>query len=596
MFGRKTKPEQQTNQLPSAPDTPKYRHPKILLIDTKLEVEEKLKLDGYNACSGTFGSAYKVRKSNEFEPVIVNARLPNYTEQEIIIVDLSQQPIIQEPPGEEMLPTGKPDWWAECSLGYIDPRPRIMAGLRHDLDRIYRNGGIFIVFAHTRTRSEFVLASKEHDRRTLSIDKHLHVDNWSFLSTFSGLIITNDHGEEIHPCRGNDPLIKLIAEYLEGTEFSCSFRENSPLFNKFDILATNKFREPVAAKIRPREGTSEGWILILPQISNKPSFLSALIKNVLPEICPDLFPHAQGRQWVQSPDYEIFSVLDKIKEINQIKKEAEDKVRSLEAQIASERSEAAFLYDLIRETGDPLANAVRKALMRIGFREVIDVDEEMKSNGKDANLREDLRIVERSPVLIVDVKGVAGIPADSEALQSQKHAYIYMRENNRTDVKGLTIINHQRLIPALDRVNDTPFREEILHNAEQQDLGLMTGWDLFRLVRNHIQNRWTAEQTTPVLYRTGRIEPVPEHYQYVGKVKQVWREAFSVDIEEGEICEGNQISVELPVDFSEQTIHSIRVDNKQVNCAQAGCEAGISRDAALPKVRKGMRVYQLRTM
>jgi hypothetical protein len=194
----------------------------------------------------------------------------------------------------------------------------------------------------------------------------------------------------------------------------------------------------------------------------------------------------------------------------------------------------------------------------------------------------------------VDVKGVAGKPADAEALQAQKHAFIYIQEQNRADVRGLTIINHQRLLPPLERDNDMPFRKEILDNAQQVKLGLMTGWDLFRLVRGFIQNNWKPEQVTPLFYQTGRILPIPGHYECVGKVKQVWKAAFSVEIEQGEIRVGDRIAVEFPVDFNEQMVTSLRLNNGNVEVAAAKCEVGIQREDLAPKVKSGMAVYRIK--
>jgi hypothetical protein len=177
---------------------------------------------------------------------------------------------------------------------------------------------------------------------------------------------------------------------------------------------------------------------------------------------------------------------------------------------------------------------------------------------------------------------------------SNTQSRIYIQEQNRADVRGLTIINHQRLLPPLERDNDMPFRKEILNNAEQVKLGLMTGWDLFRLVRGFIQNNWKPEQVTPLFYQTGRILPIPRHYEYVGKVKQVWKAAFSVEIEIGEIRVGESISVEFPVDFNEQQVTSLRLKDGAVEAAPAKCEVGIQREESLPKVKSGMPVYRIK--
>lgn len=574
--------------------TPKYQHPKILLIDAVPEVAETLTNDGYNVSNGTFGKPYKVHKDSGYQPVVVKASLPNFTEQEIVVIDLVPADPEVRPPAEKMTPERELDWWARCSSGVIDPRPRAMAMVQDHFDRILDNGGAFIVFSDTRDRQELVYAADYGGYTGLHIERGIHYDNWSFLGILSNLTVNDDHGEEIQASNQEWPLAKLLADHVDNATFCCTLEAQWHIKDRWEVLAKNKYGAAVAGVIIPAEKTKGGWIFILPRIKDKARFLSSFLKNILPDLCAPLFPHAEGQKWVHRPEYELPSVLEKAKQISEIQDDAARKVSDLEKAIEGDRNASAFLYALIRETGDPLVEAVKKALALLGFKLVVDVDEEMTKAGKEASLREDLRIHDRSPVLVVDVKGVAGKPADAEALQSQKHAFIYIQEQNRADVRGLTIINHQRLLPPLERDNEIPFRKEILANAEQVKLGLMTGWDLFRLVRGFIQNKWKPEQVTPLFYQTGRILPIPRHYEYLGKVKQVWKAAFSVEIELGEIRVGEGIAVEFPVDFIEQPVTSLQLNDGSVEVAQAKCEVGIQRNESLPKVKSGMPVYRIK--
>src|SRR5438067_759783 len=113
-------------ELPTAipPSKPKYERPKILLIDVDKTVHEILESEGHNVVSGTFGTPYRVQKSAGYAPVIVQATLPNYHEQEIIILDLVPGEPTASPSGEKFAPIEELDLWAKCSSGVIDPRPR----------------------------------------------------------------------------------------------------------------------------------------------------------------------------------------------------------------------------------------------------------------------------------------------------------------------------------------------------------------------------------------------------------------------------------------------------------------------------------------
>jgi hypothetical protein len=583
-----------TTLAKAEPATPKYRRPKILLVDTNGAVAEALEKEGYNVSSGTFGTPYKVEKSANYLPIQADPSLPNYTEQEVVIVDLVSRSLAPGAKGNKLTPMEDLDWWARCSRGVIDPRPQVMAQFQHDFDRILDNGGVFIVFSDCRQKQELVFA-RQLPYRGFEIARDIAYDNWCFLSLFSQLAITDDNGEEILTVQQDLPVVRLLAEHLDDAAFFCTFEPQFSIKERWLALATNKYQSVVAGLIAPADQGKNGWVFLLPDIHDKAKLLSSFLKDILPSICPGLFPYARGQKWVHEADYELPSVLRKREQISAMRDETADKVASLEKSIEADQRANCFLYDLLRETGRPLVVAVQKALSLLGFEAIVDVDQEMKDKGRDADLREDLRIHDRSPVLVVDIKGVVGGPSDAEALQALKHSLVYIQEQNRADVRGLTIINHQRLLPPLERENGMPFRKVILDNAAQAKVGLMISWDLFRLVRGFVQHGWTPEQVMPLFYDVGRIRPVPRHYEYVGKVKQVWRNAFSIEVECGEIRKGDCVSVEFPVDFDEQVLTSLQVNNVDVEVAGVGTEVGIGRDERAGKVRVGFSVFRIRT-
>src|SRR2546422_4354960 len=102
----------------------KYKRPKILLIDIDESAESAVARAGYNVSAGTFGTPYKVNRGSGYQPVIVEATLPNYTEQEIIVLDLDVGDRRGEPPAEKSVPLEELDWWAKSKSGVIEPRPK----------------------------------------------------------------------------------------------------------------------------------------------------------------------------------------------------------------------------------------------------------------------------------------------------------------------------------------------------------------------------------------------------------------------------------------------------------------------------------------
>lgn len=59
---------------------------------------------------------------------------------------------------------------------------------------------------------------------------------------------------------------------------------------------------------------------------------------------------------------------------------------------------------------------------------------------------------------LVEIKGIRGKPKEANSLQVTKYLAPRMREWGRTDLHGLTIINHQRNLPGLEREHDHVFQ------------------------------------------------------------------------------------------------------------------------------------------
>jgi hypothetical protein len=59
-------------------------------------------------------------------------------------------------------------------------------------------------------------------------------------------------------------------------------------------------------------------------------------------------------------------------------------------------------------------------------------------------------------------------------------------------------------------------------------------------------------------------------------MKQVWKTAFSVAVEAADMRVGDRISSKLPVNFDEQEIDSLRLNNVEIRVAGIGSEVGIT--------------------
>jgi len=557
----------------------KYPKPKILLIDMPPACEDTLRNAGYNVARGTFGTPYRVKQCDKlFYVSLESCSLPDYQEQEIIIANTSRPGATGSPPGEGP-GEGVDAYWQEGTSGLVDPRPLFMGEVCGSFDKIHEHGGLFIVLVSEKYGVDYFYGSR------LRMGSKKTLDNWSFLADMQGFYVTTLRGSEIAFDRRG--LGQLLERGAASAWYSCTLRPAWHQREHWVSLATNKYGEDIAGLIKQDDPL--GCLLILPQMPNVDKILVELLEDWCAEWNLALFPHLEGARWVHRREYEIPRVIELSSRIQEIEQRSRKEIETLELEIEQEREKNKDWYTLLRGKGDELVQAVIRSLGRLGFQQVIDVDEQSPQQGASRLLREDIQIHDQSPVLVIDVKGVQGHPSDDESTQSEKHSTMRIREWHRPDVQPLTIINHQRNLPPRDR-DPKAYRDEIIDNAKDTGLGLMTTWDLFKLMRNAASLSWPPEVVKPIFYRTGRIDPVPEHYISVGAIERVWQEAFAI-VPSQPIKVGSRLAIEVEDCFEEIPVKSIHIDNKPVEEAPPGSRCGIGYAEASKKLRKGMRAF-----
>jgi hypothetical protein len=572
----------------------KYPKPKILLIDMYKECGDVLRAAGYNVAEGSFGTVYQVEKSCKLYHIsFESCNLPNCSEQEIIFTNIYKKPVQSEPPEtQKNFPGfGVESIWQDAKKGIIDPRPATMQfkALPH-FEKIFEYGGIFIVFLSARNITTYhkgwlVGPSDFHHNVTL----YLH--NWAPFIELAKFKTNDISGYEIYLNSKHHKICSILEKAIKGSEYLCTI---TPDYNQEDnwiSLAKNKYEKDVAGILK--YDNPKRYLFLLPQMPNFHLICKEFLENVCADSKPELFPHLEGGKWIHRPEYEIPCVIELQNKIEKIQYESEKRVDEFKKQIMKIQEKKSDRYILIQGTGDDLVKSVIRSLKYIGFKDVRDIDTELGDEGKDRNLREDIQIHDKNPILIIDIKGVQGTPEDSEATQSEKHAMMRMKEWDRTDVQALTIINHQRHLPPHDR-NQQAYRNEIIMNAEKTRLGLMTTWDLFKILRNYEKFQWPKEAVQGIFYRVGRIEPIPDHYHYIGTVLEgkLWEKAFGINpimI----INVGDSLSVETDDTFEEFNVESLQINKESVKSAPISSDCGIGFPDASKKFHKGARVFKI---
>jgi hypothetical protein len=237
---------------PSPEAEPKYPRPKILVIDAP-DVTPALQQRGYAATSGSFGQAIIVPKRATFMPLNPTASLPGYTEQEIVVVDLVG-PDPKQPPDNPAKPPapGVRSIWVPTVSGLVDPRPAAMWHVSEAMDRIYRHGGVFILFATGYFDPKYIITERDHSGDLSHYGSQtLSADNWSLLSDLRWLSVTADVGEEMDVAESGVARSLGIENYFNAGRFECVVKPYGSITDRWMTLATSKYGDPVAGIIFP---------------------------------------------------------------------------------------------------------------------------------------------------------------------------------------------------------------------------------------------------------------------------------------------------------------------------------------------------------
>jgi hypothetical protein len=555
----------------------KYAKPQILLVDMDSESVDALRQAGFNVSTGSFGSLSQVETSGHYHHVTMeDLSLPGMEEQEIVIVNTAPTAAIDrgDPPSPG---TGVTGLWQDGTSGEIDPRPLAMHTFAHICERILDYGGIFIVVLSPKYEIKYV--SGTQDEYKVHFTREYTYSNWDFLRDLDAFETRRRGGTEI----AFDP--PLLSRGSEGAWYECIVGMSHPLLKKRWVsLATNKYGESVAG-VLARE--KKGAVLLLPQMPNLHLVIVEILQDWCTQWSPQLFPHHEGLSWLHEPPYEIPEITAKCDQIKQIETEAAKQVAQLRAEVDEVRIANLQWYTLLNGTGRELVLAVMQVLQNLGFKKVVDVDQVAAVSGGDPQLREDIQITDNLPVLVVDVKGLAGGPTDADATQSEKHALMRAKEFEG-NVKPLTIINHQKNLPPAARDNNV-FRPEIVSNAKMTGLALMSTIDLFWIRENMNRLGWPPSVVTPIFYRSGRLDPTPAHYVELGKIVKVWTHSFGINPLQ-EVKVGSRIAIEIGHQFFEIEAPSLKVNGDDVQVAPQQSDCGVPYPPTL-RLKENMRVF-----
>jgi hypothetical protein len=548
----------------------KYERPKILLLDLPEETLPLVQSAGFNAVAGTFGVPYEVKPENNYLPVIPNAHLPeDYTEKEVIIIDLTApEERIVYPSGIGIVSNKNP-FWLQCKQDIIDPRPVKMMEVEENFDRILKYGGFFVIFAQPR----FFQTLYKVRGGSIEQSPSLTANNWGFSFIFSYFGINKDYGKEINISCSDSQISSFLKKNIDEAYYEAVFEKPSLKFITWTSILKNKFQKDIGALIEFQD--IPGRILILPQMLKKPEVVLTLLKEILPGISPHLFPYAESINWIKADDYELDPVLELKAQKIEIQKKAQEEIDKLDKLIEDEKNKFGFLQNILTSTGRDLVVNVKKCLEFIGFEKVVDLDEKIQNGDMETLKQEDLQIFDKSPALLIEVKGLTGLPQEEDTMQVIKYVGRRMKEWDRTDVHGVSIINHKRNLPPLSR--GKAFTQQQAEDAKGNDITILTSWDLFLLIKGAMKWGWDYKIIRELFYNGGRISRVPSIYKPLGKIIHYWDQKMvvGVEISDNELRKGQRIGYITPTGYLEEKVISLQINKEDFEKVSLGQTVGI---------------------
>ncbi len=561
------------------------KKPRILLLDCESELASAFEEAGYSVTQSSFGDRWSVARGGHFRAI---PSLPDdlalLEEQEIIFVDAAPSdadyPYDEE---EDPPPAGVDAYWQSCEEGRIDAAPLAMSLHQEMFDRILKHGGLFIVFLGAPQAVEYRHAriGQLRGRVGLTGGNTIHANHLSFLSRLRDVTLQDRRGQAV-TFDPDEPVSRLLGSARESAEYCCTI---ASLYSaNWKTFAHNKFGEAVGAR------TNDGHIVLLPRLPDFKRVAVAFLEGHCAAIAPKLLSDTNPIAWIHSSPYEISEVVDLLMQKELLDREYRSNVERLDAQISEAREKGRLEHALLTATDRELVEAVLFALGELARGPIVDVDKDEPSE----SLREDIRIeIPDRPMIVVDVKGLKGLPSDEDLMQAKKHAQMRSKELKRTDVHALAIINAQRFSSPHSRIQNV-FRAEMVRIADDFDLGFLTTFDLFALLRGKRRYGWPQRTTEDVFFRSGRVSSLPSHYHAVGKVTKSWRDGFGL-IPTLPLAVGATLGIYDGSAFRETKIRSMQVEGQERQSVSSGEKVGIRGASPEVEFREGERVYLVAT-
>lgn len=568
--------------------------PKICCIDLTDNVGKFLVESGYTIYKGTLGAVRAVpnKRPDDSHLLLLDHNYPqNFHEFDILILDLTNEILKDFEPLtiEERKSRSHSMFSLVCSYPatLFDPRPLSASILANKIAEVKNRKFIEIVFGSENYEVDYEIVE--------ITDKYPenHPSEKHNLYSFNPQVPLSEQkfGREVEICNIREDLQNLLMKHLDELSYEQTFYHPTEWVKDKGKDVPTKNLIPLMKNINDEivsfvQIYGNHITFIFPNIKNKDTFLSEFLKSILPSVYPDVFPFSTQFKWVGNSEYYTPNHEKLLDEKVKLFAEYEKSTLIIESKIEENFKKYKFLHDLLTETGDKLVHAVFAFLKFLEFKNVILKDEESKTIKE-----EDIQVELDFGILVIETKGIGGTSTDSDCSQISKIKHRRCKERNSFDVWALYIVNHQRFLPPINRKNP-PFTENQIEDAINDERGLLTTWQIFKLYNEIQTDLISKEEARNQMLEYGLILFKPKISDEIGVTREVFKGGYVavVNLLNTKINVGDTVILEKDYTYNKSKILSLQLNDIEVMEAIIG-EVGIKLDR---KISKGTILWKER--
>lgn len=562
------------------------KKPQILTLNLKNEVNKKLS-EKYSVYEGSLGKIIDTKNEKyEHKYCLVNRDFPsNLHEYDIVIIDFSNKNITEYNREDNVRSKNKSAnniyLLCEYPQTILDTRALASHILFDEIKSLMKKDAAIIIFQSENEEIEYQYAEEngQHPRKK-------GVQTCTLYEFAHHIIPLSDNkfGEITTVIPNEGDFANFLKKY--NSEFSYENIFYHPSIWEKDNQVPDPNFYPILQNL-DEEIVSFAYYLnpcclyMFPNLKNNSDFIIEFLESIAPSLQPKLFPFSNQHKWVNNEEYYLPNHEKLLREKKLLKEQYLLASKKKDKEISINKDQFIFLHEILTASSDELVNAVIKYLEWLGFENVVDMDSETGGIKE-----EDIQIENEKGLLVIEVKGIGGTSKDSECSQISKIKYRRARVRGKFDVYGLYIVNHQKHIPAKERENP-PFTPQQLQDALNDERGLLTTWQLFRLYHTINNEIITKEEARDLIYSYGLVSFKPKHLKLLGEIEEVFQNGkiFILKIGEDELCVEQNLYIEKNNEFKKIIIQDLQLDGKSVEKASKS-EIGIKCDKSVKKKSK----------